>query len=227
MRHRGPDGEGVCTIDEHEIVLEHVRLAIIDPDNAEADQPFTDPTGRWGLVFNGEIFNFRELRAGLERRGVRFRTDSDTEVVLQSFIADGEAAFSTFRGMFAFVSADRETGDLVAARDQLGVKPLYWSLRDGLFLAASELRTVLAYPAARPRLDHTGVIRCLAFGHTGGERTLVEGCSRCRPDMVCACAAGAVSSSNTGTWCRRSARRRTPPGPTCSRSSTRRWQPRW
>jgi len=181
MRHRGPDGEGVCTIDEHEIVLEHVRLAIIDPDNAEADQPFTDPTGRWVLVFNGEIFNFRELRAGLERRGVRFRTDSDTEVVLQSFIADGEAAFSTFRGMFAFVIADRETGDLVAARDQIGVKPLYWSLRDGLFLAASELRTVLAYPAARPRLDHTGVIRYLAFGHTGGERTLIEGVQQLPP----------------------------------------------
>jgi len=175
MRHRGPDGEGVCTIKTQEIVLEHVRLAIIDPANAEAGQPFSDPTGRWVLVFNGEIFNYRELRARLERRGVSFRTDSDTEVVLQCFIADGEAAFSTFRGMFALVIADRKTGELVAARDQIGVKPLYWSLRDGLFVAASEMRTMLAHPAARLRLDHTGVIRYLSFGHTSGERTLVEG----------------------------------------------------
>jgi asparagine synthase (glutamine-hydrolysing) len=171
----------MCRLDEREIVLEHVRLAIIDPDNTEADQPFSDPTGRWLLVFNGEIFNFRELRERLERRGVRFRTDSDTEVVLHSFIADGEAAFSSFRGMFALVIADRQTGHLVAARDQIGVKPLYWSLRDGLFVAASEMRTMLAHPEARPRLDHSGVIRYLAFGHTGGERTLIEGVQQLPP----------------------------------------------
>jgi asparagine synthase (glutamine-hydrolysing) len=181
MRHRGPDGEGICRIDEHEIVLEHVRLAIIDPDNREADQPFSDPTGRWVLVFNGEIFNFRELRGRLERRGVRFRTDSDTEVVLQSFIADGEMAFTTFRGMFALVIADRQTGELVVARDQIGVKPLYWSLRAGLFVAASEMRTMLAHPAAHPRLDHAGVVRYLACGHTGGERTLIDGVQQLPP----------------------------------------------
>jgi asparagine synthase (glutamine-hydrolysing) len=181
MRHRGPDGEGVLTMPEHQIVLEHCRLAIIDPANPEADQPFCDPTGRWALVYNGELFNFRELRADLERRGFRFRTNSDTEVVLQSFLADGEQAFGRFRGMFALVICDRETGELVAARDQIGVKPLYYMFEDGLFLAASEMRTMLGHPAVSRRLDLASVVEYLSFGYTLGERTLVEGIYKLAP----------------------------------------------
>jgi asparagine synthase (glutamine-hydrolysing) len=181
MRHRGPDGEGVLALEDAGIVFEHCRLAIIDPSNPEADQPFTDPTGRWVLVYNGELFNFRQLRAGLERRGIRFRTNSDTEVVLQSFLADGEEALTRFRGMFAFVIWDRETGELVAARDQVGVKPLYYSFTDGLFVAASELRTILHHPALRPKLDLEGVVEYLAFGYTLGERTLIEGIHKLEP----------------------------------------------
>src|SRR5215211_6111629 len=133
MRHRGPDGEGIHEEAGHGEVLEHCRLAIIDPGNPAAAQPFSDPSGRWVLVYNGELFNFRELRAALERRGAHFTTHSDTEVVLQSFILDGLEACKGFRGMFAFVVFDRETGDLFAARDQIGVKPLYWTFRDGMF----------------------------------------------------------------------------------------------
>jgi asparagine synthase (glutamine-hydrolysing) len=184
MRHRGPDGEGVMTDPERSIVLEHCRLAVIDPENPEADQPFSDPSGRWVLLYNGELFNFHELRAELERRGVRFRTRSDTEVVLQSFIAHGEDAFGRFRGMFALVIWDRQTGELIAARDQIGVKPLYYAVFDGLFVAASEMRTMLGHPAVRRRLDVAGVVEYLAFGHTSGPRTLVEGVHKLPPGQA-------------------------------------------
>src|SRR4051812_8582274 len=93
MRHRGPDGEAFAELIPGELVLEHCRLAIIDPDNREADQPFSDASGRFTIVYNGEVFNYRELRKDLERQGVSFRTESDTEVVLASYLAHGEAAF--------------------------------------------------------------------------------------------------------------------------------------
>ena len=87
LRHRGPDGNGELVDRVQGLGLEHCRLAIIDPANREADQPFSDETGRWTIVYNGELFNYRELRTDLERRGVRFRTQSDTEVVLAIVIA--------------------------------------------------------------------------------------------------------------------------------------------
>src|SRR5947207_2726610 len=102
MRHRGPDSHGCVSRDSPQVSLEHCRLAIIDPDNRDADQPMSDPSGRWTIVYNGELFNYRELRARLERRGIRFRTHSDTEVVLQSYIADGDDTLTRLRGMFAF-----------------------------------------------------------------------------------------------------------------------------
>jgi asparagine synthase (glutamine-hydrolysing) len=181
MRHRGPDRAGSLELKDREITLEHCRLAIIDPDNRDADQPMSDPSGRWTIVYNGEIFNYRELRTDLERRGVGFRTRSDTEVVLQSYIVDGDDALSRLRGMFAFVIVDGESGEIIAARDQVGVKPLYWSMVDDLLVAASELRTLIAHPHLRPKLDPAGVVEYLAFGHTSGERTLVEGVRKLPP----------------------------------------------
>jgi asparagine synthase (glutamine-hydrolysing) len=175
IRHRGPDDERVVVDADARVALEHCRLAIIDPANPDAAQPFTDPTGRWVLLYNGELFNFRQLRGELERRGVGFTTESDTEVVLQAYLHDGIDACKRFRGMFAFVVYDRESGDLVAVRDHVGVKPLYWSLRDGVFVAASELRAMLRHPGISRELDRAGVIEYLAFGHTSGGPTIVEG----------------------------------------------------
>src|SRR4051794_34509200 len=152
LQHRGPDGSGTRESPDRNVVLEHTRLAIIDPENPEADQPFSDPSGRWTIVYNGEVFNFREIRADLERRGVRFETESDTEAVLLGFIHEGERILDRLRGMFAFVVWDRYTGDLFAARDQIGVKPFYYSIRDGIFAACSEVRPLLAYPGPTPEL---------------------------------------------------------------------------
>jgi asparagine synthase (glutamine-hydrolysing) len=181
MRHRGPDGEGMQIWPESGVVLEHCRLAIIDPDNSDSDQPFGDPTGRWTLAYNGEIFNFREIRAEFARRGFAFRTASDTEVLLSSLIADGDAALLKFRGMFAFVVWDAEGRELLAARDHIGVKPLYYTFRDGLFLAASELRTILAHPHVSRELDPASVVEYLAFGYVSGTRTLIRDIHRLAP----------------------------------------------
>jgi asparagine synthase (glutamine-hydrolysing) len=175
MRHRGPDGEGAVVRPEAGLVLEHCRLAIIDPQNPDANQPFSDPSGRWIIVYNGELFNFRELRADLQRRGVNFRTNSDTEVLLQTLVVNGSASLPSLRGMFSFVLWDNERRELFAARDHIGVKPLYYTFANGLFVAASELRTIAAHPLVRPKLDPAAVVEYLAFGYVSGERTLLEG----------------------------------------------------
>ncbi len=193
MGHRGPDGQGTLSDEQRNITLEHCRLAIIDPENTEADQPYTDPSGRWVIVYNGEIFNFKELRARLERRGARFRTNSDTEVLLQAYIFDGVAAFEQLRGMFAFLIWDRESGDLVAARDQIGVKPLYYTATsDGVFAAASELRTLIGHPGVRARLDPDAVVEYLAFGHTANDETLLDGVHKLPPGHLLRISGGAV-----------------------------------
>jgi asparagine synthase (glutamine-hydrolysing) len=174
LRHRGPDGEGVIHDPTANVSLEHCRLAIIDPENPAAAQPFEDATGRWVIVYNGEVFNYRELRRDLERRGVVFRTDSDTEVVLLGYVHDGEAILDRLRGMFAFLVWDRRTNEIFAARDQIGVKPLYYYAVDGLFAACSEIRPLLRHPSIRPRLDPEGVVEFLSFGNNLGSRTVIE-----------------------------------------------------
>jgi asparagine synthase (glutamine-hydrolysing) len=181
LEHRGPDGSGTLVESDRSAVLEHRRLAIIDPDNREADQPFNDPSGRWTIVYNGEIFNYRQLRAELERVGVSFRTRSDTEVVLLGFIHYGKGVLDRLRGMFAFVIFDRASHGVFAARDPIGVKPFYYVDRDGMFVACSELRPLLAYPGLRPTLDPAAVVEFLSFGDNPGEETLVKGVKKLLP----------------------------------------------
>jgi asparagine synthase (glutamine-hydrolysing) len=181
MRHRGPDGSGCHHDSENNLVLEHCRLAIIDPDNPAANQPFTDAAGRRLIIYNGELFNFRALRRELEQTGVIFRTESDTEVVLEAFAKYGESVLSRLKGMFAFVIWDRETRELFAARDHVGVKPLYYTVEDGLFVAASELRTLMRHPRVTARLSPPNVVEYLSFGHVVGERTLLEGVYKLPP----------------------------------------------
>ena len=175
MRHRGPDGEGVWTADDKSVNLEHCRLAIIDPENTSSNQPMWDPSRRWVISFNGEIFNYRAIRARLERMGVTFQTESDTEVLLQGYIHKGADILNELVGMFAFIIWDRKTNGLFAARDQMGVKPLYYSSEDDLLILASELRTMVEHPAIAKRLDLEGVLEYLAFGHASLGRTIVQG----------------------------------------------------
>ena len=140
MRPRGPDAEGLWTGEG--VVLGHRRLAILDLD-ARANQPMASIDGRYTIVFNGEIYNFRELRSELEAEGVAFRTTSDTEVLLALFARDGERMLPRLRGMFAFGIWDAQSGELFLARDPYGIKPLYYTRTENGLLFASTVKALL------------------------------------------------------------------------------------
>ena len=141
-----PRGEVADVLRADDLIAGTQRLRIVD--RRRAAQPWVSPDGRWVLCFNGEIFNHRELRAELAVLGRDFRTASDTEVLLTAFIQWGEHAVTRLRGEFAFAIADRAGGCVYLARDPLGVKPLYWSRRDGCLLVASEVKALV--PAGGP-----------------------------------------------------------------------------
>src|SRR5262245_30627634 len=123
LAHRGPDGEGVWHSADRHVTLVHRRLAILDPSPAGA-QPMFTPDGRYRIVFNGEVYNYRQLRRELVDRGEPFTTSSDTEVLLRLLVCDGPDALSRVRGMFALAWWDDRDRTLVVARDRFGIKPL-------------------------------------------------------------------------------------------------------
>ena len=140
LEHRGPDAQAIYRCAG--LGLAHTRLTLVDPD-PRSNQPFWDPTRRYVLVYNGEVYNFRELRADLERRGVAFHTTSDTEVVLQSLIHNApQEALARMDGMFAFAFCDTHTDTLIVARDRFGMKPMYYCDGDGFFACASEVKAL-------------------------------------------------------------------------------------
>lgn len=139
---RGPDGKGTYT--HQSVALGHRRLSIIDVTEA-AHQPFTDTTSRYTIVFNGEIFNYRQLRQLLEQKGVHFRSHSDTEVLLYLYIADKEKCLDQLDGEFAFAVYDSQTEELFIARDRFGIKPVYFYKDDERFVFASEMKALLAF----------------------------------------------------------------------------------
>ncbi|HEY7299135.1 MAG TPA: asparagine synthase (glutamine-hydrolyzing) [Xanthobacteraceae bacterium] len=163
QRARGPDGEGLWTSPDGRIVLGHRRLAIIDLSAAGA-QPMSDHTGRWTITFNGEIYNYRELRAELERQGVAFRTDSDTEVLINAVAAWGEAALPKLRGMFAFALWDQLSGELWLARDPYGIKPLYVAERGGMLWFASAARALARLAPVDDARDPAGLVGFYLWG---------------------------------------------------------------
>jgi asparagine synthase (glutamine-hydrolysing) len=161
MAHRGPDGRGVRIFPgEPPAGLGHRRLAIIDPSPAGA-QPmgFSD---RWWISYNGELYNFRELKHELELTGERFSTDCDTEVLLRMFAVHGPGMLERLNGIFAFAIWDDVEKRLFIARDRLGVKPLYWTRTDGVFAFASELKSLLPLIGS-PTLEDTALADYLTF----------------------------------------------------------------
>ncbi len=170
--HRGPDGSGVWTAPG--IGLGHRRLSIIDLDGGA--QPMLSTDEKLVVSYNGEIYNFREVRAELERHGVKFATDSDTEVILHGWRRWGLACVDHFHGMFAFALFDREQQSLYLARDRLGVKPLYYTpLSDGSVAFGSELKALLAHPLLRRRPEQTAVEDFLALGYVPDGNCIVAG----------------------------------------------------
>jgi asparagine synthase (glutamine-hydrolysing) len=179
MAHRGPDGRGVVTFPgEPPAGLGHRRLAILDPSPAGA-QPMSF-ANRWWITFNGEIYNFRELRHELEQRGERFASDCDTEVLLRLFALEGPAMLDRLNGIFAFAIWDDRERRLFLARDRLGVKPLYFTRRDGLFAFASELRALLPL-IGHPSLDETAIADYLTFLWVPDPKTAFREISKLSP----------------------------------------------
>lgn len=161
MHTRGPDAEGLWM--SAGVVLGHRRLAILDLD-ARANQPMVTTDGRHTIVFNGEIYNFRELRRELEAQGVAFRTTSDTEVLLALFAREGERMLPRLRGMFAFAIWDTQTSELFLARDPYGIKPLYYTYtKDGL-LFASQVKALLASGLVSAELEPAGLAGFYLWG---------------------------------------------------------------
>jgi len=144
MRLRGPDDKGVWLSDDRRLALSHRRLSILDV-SSRGHQPMLSPDGRSVIVYNGEIYNFREIRSHLEKEGDRFVTGTDTEVILAAYRRYGIDCLSRFNGMFAFAIWDSNTRSLFLARDRFGVKPLLYYWHNGLFLFASEIKGVKSY----------------------------------------------------------------------------------
>lgn len=185
LAHRGPDAGHV--IDLGMLVVGHRRLSVIDP-TAASDQPMSDPTGRCWLSYNGELYNYRELRRELMERGMRFRTAGDTEVVLLALQCWGEAAIERFEGMFALAFWDSDARTLILARDRAGEKPLfYMPLGDGGLAFASESRALLACHPGRATVDPVGLGQMLAIGYTVGTRTLCRDVVRLAPGCSLTC----------------------------------------
>jgi len=179
LAHRGPDDSGTILLRDSapaplEIGLGNRRLAILDLSPL-AHQPMHDAeTGNW-IVYNGEIYNFRDIRNELEQTGTNFVSQSDTEVVLKAYARWGEKCLAKFRGMFAFALWDARQHRLFIARDPMGIKPLYYAQAGSHFLFASEVRTLRGTGLLQPRIDPAALINYLTFGSVYDPLTLIEG----------------------------------------------------
>ena len=168
---RGPDDEGFFIKDN--AGLGHRRLAIIDLETGH--QPMTSEDGLVAIVYNGEVYNFPELKARLEGKGCRFRTHSDTEVVLRAYEEYGEGCLKYFNGMFAFAIWDGRKGSLFLGRDRFGKKPLYYASFDNQFIFASELKAILKHPSAAREIDLSALSKYLAYEYVPSPYSIFKG----------------------------------------------------
>lgn len=199
LAHRGPDDSGTILLRESapaelEIGLGNRRLAILDLSPL-GHQPMRDPqSGNW-IVYNGEIYNFGEVRKELEFAGVEFRSHSDTEVLLKAYARWGEQCLDKLRGMFAFAIWDPRRQRLLIARDPMGIKPLYYTQSGGHFLFSSEARTLVGTGLISPRIDCAGLVNYLTFGSAYDPFTLIEGVHALPPGHTLTWEDGAVKLS--------------------------------
>ena len=191
--HRGPDDCGDWVDESAGIALGHRRLSVIDL-SPEGRQPMFSPSGRYVMVFNGEVYNYERLREQLP--GVRWRGSSDTEVMLAAFEAWGlEAALQRFIGMFAFALWDRKNRSLSLVRDRLGIKPLYYGCSDGTFVFGSELKALVAHPDFHGSVDRSAVALLLRHGYVPEPYSIFAGVSKLAPGCVLTLCAAAESDT--------------------------------
>ena len=174
LRHRGPDDSGLWQSPDRTTILAHRRLAIIDLSPA-GHQPMRDANGRLIIVFNGEIYNFRELRDDLLSMGHSFRTQSDTEVILEAYRCWGEGCVERLTGMFSFAVYDTELDILFAARDRAGEKPLFYWHNENTLVFVSELKALMKHPDFQRRLDLDAMNFYLAYGYVPWDMCILQG----------------------------------------------------
>jgi asparagine synthase (glutamine-hydrolysing) len=172
IAHRGPDGEGFYT--DRYVGLGHRRLAIIDLSPA-GHQPMVTADQQYALSYNGEIYNFQELRAELESLHYRFRSRTDSEVVLHAYAEWGEDCVDRFNGMYAFAIWDKQRQSLFLARDRYGIKPLYYTFAGDAFVFGSEQKSLLAHPDVPREVDLEGLLEYFTFQNIFTDRTLLKG----------------------------------------------------
>ncbi len=174
MTHRGPDDAGLWESPERRVVLAHRRLSIVDLSPA-GHQPMSNEDGKVWITFNGEIYNHLALRPGLEAKGHRFRSRTDTEAIVHQYEEDGDACLDALDGMFAVGIWDAARDRLLLARDRLGKKPLYYTVIGGRLLFASEIKGLLAHPDVPRDIDPEGMNLYLTFGNVPAPHTLFAG----------------------------------------------------
>jgi asparagine synthase (glutamine-hydrolysing) len=189
LRHRGPDDEGLYS--DPRAVLGHRRLSIIDVGGGH--QPLHGQRAATVAVVNGEIYNYRELRADLAAAGAVFRTQSDSEIIPVGYDIRGLDLLNALDGMFAFAIWDAAARELLLARDRMGEKPLYFTNVDGLLIFASELAAVLAHPAVPRRVDPVALHQYLALDYVPSPRAMVEGVHKLEPGSFLRITNGSVS----------------------------------
>lgn len=172
LRHRGPDDGDVFV--DGAMAIGHRRLAIVDL-TSRGRQPMVDAIQRYVISFNGEVYNYKELRATLMAEGVAFKSDTDTEVVLEGFARWKERVVEKLQGMFAFAIWDKQDRSLFIARDRYGIKPLYVSTNSQCFMFASEVKGFIPFPGYRPEIDLAGLIEYLTFQNFISSKTLFKG----------------------------------------------------
>lgn len=179
LRHRGPDDSGIWT-DEPGLALGHARLSILELSEL-GHQPMHSHDGRFVMSFNGEVYNFADVRRGLEKRGHSFSGNGDTEVVLAAFQEWGPAALQQFIGMFALALWDRREKELNLIRDRVGVKPLYYFESPRGICFASELKAFRTFAGWKPEIDLPSLGEYLQYGYIAGDRTIYKGVHKLRP----------------------------------------------
>ena len=197
LAHRGPDHAGLWRSPDGGVCLAHRRLAIIDLD-ARANQPMVSTDGRLVVTFNGEIYNHRSIRAELQREGVAFRTESDTEVLLEGYRRWGAALLDRLSGMFAFALWDARERRLLCARDRAGEKPLHYALVGGTFLFASEIKALLEWPGLGRRVDYEAMIDFLGMGFVADPKSIWRDVRKLPPAHAMVVEVGADGRATVG-----------------------------
>ncbi|MFI5295192.1 MAG: asparagine synthase (glutamine-hydrolyzing) [Thermodesulfovibrionales bacterium] len=180
LRYRGPDAFGEYYDRDHDVYLAHCRLSIIDLSE-DGKQPMSNEDGKIWITFNGEIYNFQELRQELEALGHRFRSQSDTEVIIHGYEQWGADCLKRFAGMFAFALWDKKAGTLFVARDRLGIKPLYYALINGNLAIASEPKAIVSLPSYSKAICYQALFSYMLYGYIIGEDSIWQGVKQLAP----------------------------------------------